>query len=62
MKYKYPCALFGNGPKPIHPAVKRRLNLINTFFCVDGGADKLIEMGYKPDLILGDLDSLIKEK
>ena len=62
MKYKYPYALFGNGPKPTHPAVKRRLNLINTFFCVDGGADKLIEMGYKPNLILGDLDSIDKRK
>ena len=62
MKYKYPYALFGNGPKPTHPAVKKRLNLINTFFCVDGGADKLIEMGYKPDLILGDLDSIDKRK
>ena len=60
MKYKYPYALFGNGPKPAHPAVRRRLNLINTFFCVDGGADKLIEMGYKPNLILGDLDSIDK--
>ena len=58
MKYKYPCALFGNGPKPTHPAVKKRLTLINTFFCVDGGADKLIEMGYKPNFILGDLDSI----
>ena len=62
MKYKYPYALFGNGPKPTHPAIKRRLNLINTFFCVDGGADKLIEMGYKPNLILGDLDSIDKRK
>ena len=62
MKYKYPCALFGNGPKPTHPAVKKKLKLIKTFFCVDGGVDKLVEMGYKPDLILGDLDSIYKEK
>ena len=62
MNYKYPYALFGNGPKPTHPAVKKRLKLINTFFCVDGGADKLIEMGYKPDLILGDLDSIGNKK
>ena len=37
-------------------------NLINTFFCVDGGADKLIEMVYKPNLILGDLDSIGDKK
>ena len=62
MKNKYPYALFGNGPKPTHPSVRKRLSLINTFFCVDGGVDKLIEMGYKPDLILGDLDSIDKRK
>ena len=62
MKYKSPYALFGNGPSPLHPIVKDRLKSINTFFCVDGGADKLITMGYTPDVILGDLDSIDKEK
>ena len=58
MKYKSPYALFGNGSNPTHPTVKDRLKSINTFFCVDGGADKLITMGYTPDIILGDLDSI----
>ena len=62
MKYKSPYALFGNGSNPTHPIVKDRLKSINTFFCVDGGADKLITMGYTPDVILGDLDSIDKEK
>ena len=62
MKYKYPHALFGNGPSPTHPIVKDRLKSINTFFCVDGGADKLITTGYTPDVILGDLDSISKDK
>ena len=62
MKYKSPNALFGNGPSPTHPIVKDRLKSINTFFCVDGGADKLITMGYTPNVILGDLDSIDKEK
>ena len=62
MKYESPNALFGNGPSPTHPIVKDRLKSINTFFCVDGGADKLITMGYTPDVILGDLDSIDKEK
>ena len=62
MKYKSPYALFGNGSYPTHPIVKDRLKSINTFFCVDGGADKLINMGYTPDVILGDLDSIDKEK
>ena len=62
MKYESPYALFGNGSNPRHPIVKDRLKSINTFFCVDGGADKLITMGYTPDVILGDLDSIDKEK
>lgn len=62
MKYESPNALFGNGPSPTHPIIKDRLKSINTFFCVDGGADKLITMGYTPDVILGDLDSIDKEK
>ena len=62
MKYKSPYALFGNGSNPKHPTVKDRLKSINTFFCVDGGADKLITMGYTPDVILGDLDSIDKGK
>ena len=59
--YESPNALFGNGPCPTHPIVTDRLKSINTFFCVDGGADKLITMGYSPDVILGDLDSIDKE-
>ena len=62
MKYESPNALFGNGPSPTHPIIKDRLKSINTFFCVDGGADKLITMGYTPDVILGDLDSISKKK
>ena len=62
MKYESPNALFGNGPCPTHPIVTDRLKSINTFFCVDGGADKLITMGYNPDVILGDLDSIKKKE
>ena len=62
MKYESPNALFGNGPCPTHPIVTDRLKSINTFFCVDGGADKLITMGYNPDVILGDLDSIKKRE
>ena len=54
--------MFGNGPCPTHPIVTDRLKSINTFFCVDGGADKLITMGYNPDVILGDLDSIKKRE
>ena len=58
MIYKKPYALFGNGPYPSHPTIKKRLKSIKTFFCTDGGADKLIRRGYSPDVILGDMDSI----
>ena len=62
MDYKAPYALFGNGPEPLHSIIKERLKLIKTFFCVDGGADKLIQMGYTPDIILGDMDSVTQKR
>ena len=62
MKYRAPHALFGNGPEPLHSIIKERLKLIKTFFCVDGGADKLIQMGYTPDIILGDMDSVTQKR
>ena len=62
MDYKAPHALFGNGPEQSHPIIKERLKFIKTFFCVDGGADKLIQMGYTPDIILGDMDSVAQKR
>lgn len=62
MNYKGPYALFGNGPDPTHPIIKDRLKSIKTFFCVDGGADKLLKRGYTPDIILGDMDSIVQKE
>tara|TARA_B100000214_G_scaffold372809_1_gene351789 strand:- start:171 stop:794 length:624 start_codon:yes stop_codon:yes gene_type:complete len=57
-RIKTPIILFGNGKVPSHISVLKRINNANTILCVDGGIDKLIRLGYKPDLIIGDLDSL----
>ena len=51
--------LFGNGEIPTHPSALTIIDNAKTIICLDGGADKLIELGYKPDAILGDLDSLL---
>tara|TARA_Y100000590_G_scaffold453412_1_gene598409 strand:+ start:232 stop:870 length:639 start_codon:yes stop_codon:yes gene_type:complete len=57
-----PIILFGNGECPTHPLVLDTINEAKTVICLDGGADRLITLGYKPHYILGDLDSIKREK
>jgi thiamine pyrophosphokinase len=61
LQFKTPTILFGNGVTPTHPAVLKKIREANSILCVDGGADKLEKIGYNPDLIFGDLDSLIHD-
>ncbi len=40
-------------------AVKNYINEVNPIFIgVDGGGDALLEMGYTPDIVIGDMDSV----
>jgi len=55
---KPPVILVGNGEAPTHPTTLKVIEDANTIICIDGGTDKLLELGYRPDYILGDLDSL----
>ena len=57
-----PIVLFGNGDMPTHPEVHKKLQKARSFICIDGGADKVLSLGFKPDIILGDLDSISKNK
>ena len=50
--------LFGNGDVPIHRVTKHVLNNATSFICLDGGADKLNSLGFEPNIIIGDLDSI----
>ena len=50
--------LFGNGEVPIHQETKKVLNNATSFICLDGGADSLNSLGFEPNIILGDLDSI----
>ena len=51
------------------PGYKRDLRMVNPYLrdfkpvliAVDGGADALLEAGYKPDVIVGDMDSVSDE-
>ena len=56
-----PMILFGNGEVPSHPIVLSKIESVGTIICLDGGTDKLIDLGYKPTCIIGDLDSLSKK-
>ena len=60
MDFPGPFALIGNGKTPTHATIITKLKSIQTFLCVDGGADNLIKLGYKPNILLGDLDSINK--
>ena len=55
---KGPFVLFGNGESPTHKIATEILKNARTILCTDGGADKLKSLGFQPDLILGDMDSL----
>lgn len=57
-----PIVLFGNGDLPVHSYTRKKLQEAATLICVDGGADKVISSGFKPDIILGDLDSIMKDE
>lgn len=55
---KPPIALFGNGEMPTHEIPLQIVKNAGTIICSDGGANKLKQIGFEPDLILGDMDSV----
>jgi len=61
-----PVVVLVNGRFPVHRAPLKVLQKAGFLLCTDGSADKAIAHGFKPDLIIGDLDStglsLIEER
>jgi len=53
-----PIVLFGNGKPPVHPNEFLRLKNAGTILCIEGGADRLQQLGFNADYILGDMDSI----
>lgn len=53
--------VLGNGEYPTHPQPEALLALAPYVVCCDGAADEFIKRGYKPDVIIGDGDSLSEE-
>ena len=57
-KLKNPLLIVANGEFPSHSIPLEILTKANCILACDGAADTLLDRGYIPDIILGDLDSL----
>ena len=60
-KLKNPLVLVANGEFPTHSIPLQILNEATSILACDGAANTLVEKGYIPDIIIGDLDSLSDE-
>lgn len=50
--------IIANGPLPAQPNLSRLFAAADLIVCADGGANQARKRGVKPDIILGDLDSI----
>ncbi|HBF87296.1 MAG TPA: thiamine diphosphokinase [Bacteroidales bacterium] len=53
--------ILANGEFPTHGIPLQILNNANQIICCDGATNNLLNYGLKPDLIIGDLDSVSRE-
>ena len=57
-KLKNPLVIVSNGDFPTHSIPLKILNEAKSILACDGAADKLINNGHTPNIIIGDLDSI----
>tara|TARA_B100001245_G_scaffold57660_1_gene39420 strand:- start:1831 stop:2463 length:633 start_codon:yes stop_codon:yes gene_type:complete len=57
-----PYTILANGQFPVHPFPLEILHKSKTIICTDGSANVLIDKGINPNVIIGDMDSLLVEK
>ena len=50
--------ILANGEFPTHSYPLKLIENAKSIICTDGSADKLIKIGYKANIIIGDMDSL----
>lgn len=50
--------IFANGAVPEHSVPLKALSTAKRIICCDGAVDKLVRLGYEPDWIIGDMDSI----
>ncbi len=55
--FNKPFIILANGQYPSHPAALNKLHTAGTIICTDGSANKLLENGLTPKVIIGDMDS-----
>ena len=55
--FNKPFIILANGQYPSHPAALNKLHTAGTIICTDGSANKLLENGLTPNVIIGDMDS-----
>ena len=54
-----PYTILANGQFPVHPFPLDILHNSQTIICTDGSANSLIDKGINPNVIIGDMDSLL---
>jgi thiamine pyrophosphokinase len=57
----YKTVIVADGTFPVHDVPLRYLKCAERIICCDGSADNLLNAGYIPDAIIGDMDSLSEE-
>ena len=55
--FNKPFIILANGQYPSHPAALNKLHTAGTIICTDGSANKLLENGLTPNVIIGDMVS-----
>ena len=61
-KLKNPLVIVANGTFPTHNTTIEKIKKAAFILACDGATDSLIENGYTPNLIIGDLDSISEDK
>jgi len=60
MEHAKRAVLLANGRPPLKTILEKHLRGADFFLCADGGANAAARLGFKPDMIIGDLDSIDK--
>ena len=55
--FNKPYIILANGQYPSHPTALNKLHTAGTIICTDGSANKILENGLAPNVIIGDMDS-----
>ena len=58
---KKPLVIVANGEFPKHSSPLQKIKNAQSIVACDGGVNNLVKIGYSPNLIIGDLDSISKK-